>query len=482
MSLYDAPEVHILTILTLVLALFLPAAASDNTQPNILLISMDTTRADALSCYGSPPDIPRALPPTTPVLDGIAARGSRFTSFYAHAPTTLSSHASMLTGLDPHAHGVVRNGFPLSPDLDTLPEALQRAGYRTIGIIGSSALSADMGLSQGFDVYDDRLTERQSIQYEDRAEHVVHRTIQALSTATTTQPTFLFVHFFDPHGPFSAPQPFTDRWVDPDYSGRFAGSGFVRRQAVRALRNGDLTSADRDYIASRYLAEVSYVDAEIGRLLAYLDAQGFLQHAVVIVTADHGETLSEHPKHAWSHGFDVDTGATRVPLIIAPFGMSLGIDRVVRRTYGMRDLAPAIARIAKLSWAQERAHLWQALRAGPVWDREGWPSHPTHLVLQEATAPRKDDPVHGWNNLDNRRGIRLGEHVGTARNTGAPLRMLQGDAAFGPLLRRLLGEWDRSAPPYRAPNMRPDTERALEALGYMQPQPGGTLGTVDEEK
>ena len=119
-----------------------PAQSVVEPGPLVLLVSLDTTRADALSCYGALPGLGPTDPPMTPNIDAIAAEGARFEHFYANAPTTLSSHATMLTGLDPHGHAIVRNGFPLDPKHPTLQERLEAAGYDTIAVLGSAALES----------------------------------------------------------------------------------------------------------------------------------------------------------------------------------------------------------------------------------------------------------------------------------------------------------------------------------------------------
>ena len=123
--------------------------------PNIVLVTLDTTRADAISCYGVAPGPYRQDTLTTPVLDAVAADGVRFVRFMAHAPSTLSSHATLLTGLDPHGHEVVRNGYPLDPAHPSLAVRLAEQGWDTIAVLGASALERAMGLDRGFRIYDD---------------------------------------------------------------------------------------------------------------------------------------------------------------------------------------------------------------------------------------------------------------------------------------------------------------------------------------
>src|SRR5262249_52116767 len=155
-------------------------------------------------CYGIPPGPYRGAAETTPNVDALAAVGVRFDAFFAHAPSTLSSHASMMTGLDPHGHGVVRNGFPLGPDTPTLAERLRDDGYDTVAVVGSAALESAMGLSRGFRVYDDQQSVYLGPEYQSPAKEVVKRALAAVdSRPDPSQPMFLFVHFYDAHAPYT---------------------------------------------------------------------------------------------------------------------------------------------------------------------------------------------------------------------------------------------------------------------------------------
>ncbi len=444
--------------------------ALETRRPNVILISMDTTRADALSCYGQPADIQRALPPVTPNLDRLAESGLRFEHFYAHAPTTLSSHTSMLTGLDPHQHGVPRNGFPLPPAVPTLAERLKAAGYQTVGIIGASALDGEMGLSRGFDVWDDQLDHKVAVQFEDRAGGVVDRALARVAKVDADAPLFLFVHVFDPHAPYAAPEPFRTRFVDPRYAGGALTDGFDRATALRDLRKGALDPAERDAAASLYLGEVAYADHELGRLLDRLDQQGFLDHSLVVVTADHGEVLGESPQFGWSHGRDVTEGAVRVPLIVAGRGIALAAPGPIQRQAGMASLAPTIERLVGLPRPLGTApDLWDLLRPGPVWDQDGWPARPTRAVLHEATAPHQARSDGRWNNLGLERGAHAsGTHV---RRTRARRWVVEAGAeGLLPVLQDALRSWDAAAPPFRSETLSSHTRQALEALGYLEPE------------
>jgi arylsulfatase A-like enzyme len=283
------------------------AALAYAASPNLVVVTLDTTRADALSCYGVVPGLlaPPAQP-VTPFLDAEAAAGIRFERFYAHAPTTLSSHASLFTGLDPHGHGLPRNGFPLAAGTRTLAGRLREAGWDTLAVVSAKALEASMGLNQGFRVYDDHTPHLRTLMHQDTAGSVVDRAIQAVDGRDAEKPLFLWVHFYDPHAPYEAPEPYRHRFTVPGYTGPFADEMQARLAPLReGLRQGSAPAADVAQVNGLYLGEVAYMDAEIERLMAGLRARGLLDEALVVYVADHGETLNERPADAWTHGGDV---------------------------------------------------------------------------------------------------------------------------------------------------------------------------------
>jgi arylsulfatase A-like enzyme/Flp pilus assembly protein TadD len=243
---------------------------------NVLLITIDTLRADALGVYGG-----RAA---TPNLDRLASEGIRFTLAHTHAVVTLPSHSSIMTGRYPFEHGVRDNaGFRLQDDSDTLAEILERNGFATGAFVGAFPLDRQFGLAQGFDVYDDvggrevaqgdfRFTER-------RAEEVVAAATQWIDR----QPAkwFTWVHVFDPHSSYTPPPPF-----------------------------------DAQYASDPYAGEVAYVDKALAPLLERARRGG--RPTTVVVTADHGEGLGEHGEA--THGVFAYESTLRVPLIVAQLG------------------------------------------------------------------------------------------------------------------------------------------------------------------
>ncbi len=280
-------------------ALPAPAPAPEQTAsgpPSLVLLTLDTTRSDHLGAYG-------ATGATTPVLDGLAARGVRYARAIAPSPLTLPAHASLLTGLDPPEHGVRENGTAvLPPDLPTLATVLSRRGYATGAFVASRVLDRRFGLDRGFDTYDDRMAAEQLGQYGYPERDAAAVSTAALEWATrlpAEKPFFLWVHFYDPHAPYQPP--------------------------------GSRPSDQHD----AYTQEIAFVDREIGRLLAGLPPG----QRVVAAVADHGEMLGEHGESG--HGIFLYRAALEVPMIVAGPGIPAGV--VVEETVASRRLAPTLA-------------------------------------------------------------------------------------------------------------------------------------------
>ena len=253
---------------------------------NLVLVTLDTTRADALTPYG------QALP-ASPSIARMAAEGVLFGQVAASSPSTLPSHASILTGLHPFEHGVRANaGYRLPETQTTLAERLRDAGFRTGAEIAAPVLDADKGLAQGFERYHDlragdveRITTRSAapggkeVVLDERPAEDVTRAALRFIGAQGREPFFLWAHYFDPH------------------------LFHVHRPAIAERVGGD-----------GYLAEVLYTDTWIGALLDHLEARGLRERTLVILVADHGEGLGEHGES--THSFFVYESTIRVPLIL----------------------------------------------------------------------------------------------------------------------------------------------------------------------
>jgi choline-sulfatase len=261
------------------IALVALGACEREHRPNVLVITIDTTRADRLGCYGF------GLA-HTPAIDRLAREGVRCLNVASSAPITLPAHCSIMTGLYPPAHGVRDNGnYALGPEAVTLAERLQTSGYRTGAFVSAAVLTRRYGLDQGFEVYDDDLWSEDEPQLFMIRERPASRTAdRALSwleewrTHARPQPFFLWVHFFDPHQPYD----------------------------VKSIDLAALTPTPYD-------AEIAEADRGVGRLIDWLRTQHALDDTLVVLTADHGESLGEHGEP--THGVFIYDATIRVPLI-----------------------------------------------------------------------------------------------------------------------------------------------------------------------
>jgi arylsulfatase A-like enzyme/Tfp pilus assembly protein PilF len=273
---------------------------------NLLLITLDTTRADRLGCYGDA----RAA---TPNLDRLAREGVRFERAYTSAPLTLPAHASLMTGRGPQAHQVRNNGtYVLRPEEATLAEELKRAGFSTTALIAAYVLESRFGLAQGFDRYDDALDKPQgftTFRSEIPADRVLGKFRRWLDGAHAA-PFFCWVHFYDPHTPYAPPAAFRQRAADDPYRG-----------------------------------EIAFMDETIGRMLDDLKQRGLLENTLVVAVGDHGEGLDEHGER--EHGVFCYEETLRVPLIFRLPRLFAG-DRTVAAPVGLIDVLPTVLDLCRL--------------------------------------------------------------------------------------------------------------------------------------
>jgi len=460
-----------LLALPLLLACRPAAPAAD---PVVVLISWDTTRADALSCYAAElpwrPELSGVPAPSTPVADGLAAQGVRFAWALAHAPTTLASHTSLMSGQDSHGTAVVRNGTPVPAGLPLLAERFAAAGWDTLAVVGASTLSADMGLNRGFRIYDDAVHTVVRVRTEDDAAHVTARALAAVDQRRPG-PLFLFVHYFDPHSPWdSAPAAVQARLAPP-------GSPTEPTALIAEVHDGTLTTAEALTARGMYLAEVAWADDQTGVLLDGLRARGLLDNALVALVADHGEALDDPGLAPYGHGQDVDLAAIHVPLLLRGTGrFALPAGTVVDRQVRLQDLGTTLLHAAALPGGalgagQDLSPLWKAAAAGKT-----APAAPPSFA--EATKPERLESRTAWNNLPLSRSIAhdgLFLTLSPYRHNGATLyRLAAGQpratpdpAAAADLVTRLRA-WDQRAPPHRTVVQSEQTQEALRALGYVE--------------
>lgn len=312
-----APVVIVVVVLAVAAAIvFLrpgpesPAApSSSELRPNVLLITIDTLRADRVG---------RGL---TPSIDALAARGVSFTNVRATAPLTLPSHVSLMTGVIPPVHGVRENGAVFDRKAPVLARLFKDAGYRTGAFVGAYVLNRRFGLNEGFETYDDavrRDVERaEQLEAERPGAEVVDAALKWLPPSGSTEPApfFAWIHMYDPHAPYAPPA---------EYLAKAGGKG--------------------------YDGEVAYADAQVGRLLEALASRGLSQHTIVIVTGDHGESLGQHGEQ--THGMLVYDATLRVPLVVSAPWIEAEAGAVARtddRPRPLTELVPGLLRMAGLA-------------------------------------------------------------------------------------------------------------------------------------
>lgn len=307
--------------------------ASAHSGPNVLLITLDTTRADRLSCYGYPKH-------TSPRLDQLAAEGVLFSHAIAQAAVTPVSHASILTGLEPYHHGLRvlhgRHENRLADSQVTLAEVLREAGYQTAAFVSAFTVVERFGLHQGFEVFDadfltdepGRIVSPQGIVNtglnQRRADATTERALTWLAGAR--EPFLLWLHYFDPHDPLLRPP--------AEYLDSAATQPTSPRDQLRAL----------------YDAEIRFMDAQIGRVLDELRRSGRYERTLIVAVADHGEGLGDHDW--WSHGI-LYQEQIRVPLIIRGPGLPAGrrVEQLVRTI----DIVPTVLELVGPAGADARA-------------------------------------------------------------------------------------------------------------------------------
>ncbi|MBI3860870.1 MAG: sulfatase-like hydrolase/transferase, partial [Planctomycetia bacterium] len=395
-------------------------------RPNLLLVTLDTTRADRLGCYGY-------TAAQTPALDALAAGGVTFEHAYTVAPITLPSHTTMFTGLYPAENGVVTNGRGRLDDrIPTLADVLRREGYDTGAFVASFVLNRKFGLDRGFNTYDDEFFS------EEPAEDALHRQRHAGSVVDAAlrwlnlkrdKPFFCWIHLYDPHAPY--------------------------------LSHSDLFG--EKFLERPYDAEIAYVDLQMGRLVEFLKTRGLESQTLVAVVGDHGEGLSEHVER--THGMTLYDDTIRVPLIFR-FDGRLPAKRRVPGNVSLVDLSPTILDLLGLK--DSRKATGQSLK---------------NVLLGSEKAQRPvwgatDDPylVNGWSPL---RSLIEG-HWKYIRTTKPELYDLSADPGerqnvlddvpdVARAMAARMAEFEPQLVPRQAIAVQLSTNerRALEALGYL---------------
>lgn len=390
-------------------------------RPNILLITVDTLRADRLR---------RGF---TPAIDALADSGVRFVNARTAVPLTLPSHATILTGTLPPVHGVRDNGLTFKPGPPTLARVLHDAGYRTGAFVGAYVLNHAFGLADGFDIYDDRVHRNPALgaqlEAERRGQDVADAALGWLAKAQP--PFFLWVHLYDPHAPYDPPAEFLAKAGGRPYDG-----------------------------------EVAYADAQVGRIVSALHDRGLAASTIVALAGDHGEGLGDHGEQ--SHGMLLYDSTLRVPLVIVPAGAPK--PETVDATVSLADLAGTLLTMAGVKPLPP-------MSASLLRPRGSKP----HDLYAETEYPR----LAGWHPLaaltDDRWKLILSseaELYDVSDDPAETRNLASSKSSMVDAMTRRLRELARSASPRGDAAVGPDAAERLRALGYVS---GSTQPAGDSE-
>ncbi len=332
-----------------------PLPQGHATRPDVLLLSIDTLRADPLGTYGYKEATGRD---TSPFLDRLAAEGTVFEQAWSPTSWTLPSHTSMLSGMLPDHHGVIDDHLKIPADLPLVQETFKKAGYGTIGAVATLFVSSRFGFDRGFDDFNDfgvKTKAMNNLSIVD-ADHVFHSALHAAQRESNGKPLFVFVHVYDAHYGYDAPPPYNElfdrppTWEDQKYKTYHA-----------YLRKGLPSDDQMAHQVAQYDEEIRYVDAMFEQLVTTWRASG--RDLIVAVTADHGEEFGE--RGSWGHAHTLFPEQTHVPLIVN--GPGIRTQRVSDRI-GTEDIAPTLAELAGLSFrsADGASRAKQLRRGGPA--------------------------------------------------------------------------------------------------------------------
>jgi arylsulfatase A-like enzyme len=340
-----------------------PAATSGN-RMSVLLVTVDTLRADHLGVYGY-------RRPTSPRIDAFAGSGVVFDRAYTFWPKTRGSFVAMMTGRQPSRSGY-NKAHPLVLGFNpTLADTLRNAGYRTAAIVDNPNLAAQYGFSKGFETYRETWEEKALATEMDRAHAITEAGMSFLRQASSDAPFFLWLHYVNPHAPYTPPAPFDTRFVDE--AARSGG-----RLPVAAGYHGGIPrqwavpGQDRlGYYVAQYDGEIAAVDQEVGRVLDALAASPAGSRTLVMLTSDHGESLGEHDYY-FDHGEDLFEPSLAIPLVLAgPMTKTGTRSGVFASTL---DVVPTILDAVKVSYPPDLAgrSLLPALLGSAAAGRERW--------------------------------------------------------------------------------------------------------------
>ena len=451
----------------------LACTCRDEAIEQVVLISVDTLRADYLGCYGN--NIVQ-----TPNIDRLAEEGVLWENHFVTAPTTLASHAALMTSTYPHTHGAPRNGFVMDEANLTLAEVFSQNKWTTAAFVGAFPLQSHFGFDQGFSTFDEEMEEKTP----GIIDKFTQRNAAAVTEATLDwvknhdkNKLFLFVHYYDVHSPYQAPEPYDTMYAERE--AYILGTNDDVKMVQRGVREGTRGGfRGSEVLRWCYAGEVTWTDHQIGRLLEGLATMGIGERALIVLTSDHGETMAEFPNtEVWAHGASVFDTTMHVPLI---FRVPQGPRGVRRQGLASQiDVMPTILELVNLPLPPQAQgqSMVDALHDDGSLRSE---------VFAEATKPYTPQSGYEqevkWTNEKKARAIRTTEHkliytphLGKKMLFAIPdeqrdllAEQAPGAPELADTLADRLTEWDATANPLPSVfDGGKSTAKMLKALGYV---------------
>ena len=496
----------ILSIFIFVLTTTLAGAAYPSEKPNVLFIIIDTLRADHLGCFGYPRN-------TSPVIDSLVQTGVLFEQAIVQVPRTNPSVASIFTSVYPSRHGVRSTGWVMNEDVPTLAEIFEQEGYRTGAVVANAVLKAKFGFDRGFQQF---FHSRKTF---NRPAGEVNDIAFRWLEENQEQPFFLWIHYMDPHGPYTPPAPYSELFLEDEYCSDFPGnvepgahnyelgripkyqwlteaavpkswrtspddgglSKMRRRLHFSNIHGGSPIINDRWYYVAQYDGEIAYNDHMLRAVFEKLDQLGQLDNTLIVLTADHGESLGDH-NYYFSHGWFLYDACVHVPLVLSfrgsvPAGVS--IPNQVRSI----DILPTVLELTGIAsppsisgislWPLIKSHRRSGLRS--LWSR-----------LRGDNLERFDHlPAYNQTNTKNRlRSVRLRrwkliqqypygegdeELYNLLKDPREERNVLDEYSTARQTLRELLDYWQEGGDlaAQTPEEVDKETEEALRSLGYI---------------
>jgi arylsulfatase A-like enzyme len=328
-----------------------PLPPGDPRRPDVIVLSIDTLRADHLGTYGYHRD-------TSPFLDQLGREGTVYEQMWSATSWTLPSHTTMLSGWLPVHHGAIDDHLRIAPDVTLLQEAFEASGYRTIGVVSTLFVSSRFGFDRGFDRFEDFgiKSKRENNLSTVDADHVFHNAYYWAQKQPQNEPMFVFVHVYDAHYQYDPPAPWNEKY---DRKPQWGDAVYRNYQAYQ---KNMIPKVQLDHQVAQYDEEIAFVDDSFREFVTRWRSAG--RDAIVVVTADHGEEFGE--RGSWGHAHTLYPEQLHVPLIVN--GPGVKAQRVTTRM-GTEDLAPTVAALVGVPFGTARDGVNRAaeVRSGAPW-------------------------------------------------------------------------------------------------------------------